>query len=481
MFKYKGISLLIFTVFMAGCKIKQEIPQNKPLLAMANKYTALSDSAQVTLPSIQTFFADSTLISLIDTALHNNFDMQITLQRIEMARAGVRFTKGLGLPELSANVAAGGRKFGKYTVDGVGNYDTQFSTNIDDKQQIPSPFIPDYLVGVQSAWEVDLWGKLKSQKKAALSRFLSAGFGRNLVETALIAEVANAYFELLVLDNELMFLEENIKLQQSSLDMVRILKQAGEANQLGVELLKAQLLSSSALKIEVNQQIILNESKINFLLGRYPQPIKRPVFAWENVIPPTLSAGIPSALLQNRPDIKQAELELLASNADLYTAKAAFYPSLNITGTLGLQAFKALLLVNPASAAYGITGGLVAPLANRRQLAAGLMSAKAEQQIAYTNYQKSIVNGFTEVYNYMNLIRTNAEIYKLKSEEVASLRNSIGISSELFKSGRATYLEVITAQKNALQAQIELINIKKQQYSVAIGLYKSLGGGWKNN
>lgn len=169
----------------------------------------------------------------------------------------------------------------------------------------------------------------------------------------------------------------------------------------------------------------------------------------------------------------------MATKANLFTAKAAFYPSLNLTGGLGFQSFKALLLLNPASLAFNTLGGLTAPLANRRQIIADLMSSKADQKMAYVNYQKVVVNSFTEVYNQLNFIQNTHEMYDLKTEEVDVLKQSFTTSTELFRSGRATYLEVITAQKSTLQAQIELINLKKRQYRGVIGLYKSLGGGWR--
>jgi NodT family efflux transporter outer membrane factor (OMF) lipoprotein len=480
MSKYKSIYFIAIILFLGACKIKQEIPKNRPMLAMPSKFSAKSDSSFTSLPSFKAFFSDSTLIALIDTTLKNNFDLQMTLQKIEIARAGVRFTQGLGKPDLSGNFTVGQRKFGNYTIDGVGNYDTRFSTNINEKQQIPASIIPDYYLGVQSSWEIDLWGKLKSQKASAAAKFLASEAGKNLVISELVAQISSTYYELLILDNELNFLEENINLQERALEIVRVLKQAGQANQLGVDLLNAQLLSSKALKIEVKQEIIEAESKINFLIGRYPQTVSRSNVAWAKVIPPKLNVGIPSHLLENRPDIKQAEYELVATNANLVSAKAAFYPSLNITGGAGLQAFKALVLFNPASFAMNTFGGLMAPLANRRQIIADLMASKAEQKIAYTNYQKTIVNSFVEVYNQLNLIQNTNEMYELKIQEVEVLRQSINTSSELFRSGRATYLEVITAQKNALQSQIELINLKKRQYNAVIVLYKSLGGGWKN-
>jgi outer membrane protein, multidrug efflux system len=479
MYKYKIIHFVVMIMLLGACKIKQEIPQNRPLLAMPKKFINKQDSSAIDLPTIKSFFSDSTLVALIDTAFTNNFDLQMTLQKIEIARAGVRFTQGLGKPDLAANVTIGQRKFGNYTVDGVGNYDTQFSTNTNEKQQIPDPIIPDYYLGVQSSWEIDIWGKLKSQKASAAAKLLASESGKNLVVSELVALIASAYYELLILDNELDFLEENIILQERAVEITRVLKQSGQANQLGVDLLNAQLLSSKALKIEVKQEIVEAESKLNFLVGRYPQPIIRQKVAWAKVIPPKLTVGVPSRLLENRPDIKQAEYELLATNANLFTAKAAFYPSLNLTGGLGLQSFKALLWLNPASFAMNTFGGLTAPLANRRQIIADLMASKADQKMAYINYQKTVVNSFTEVYNQLNLIQNTNDMYDLKVQEVDVLRLSINNSAELFRSGRATYLEVITAQKNALQSQIELINLKKRQYNAIIGLYKSLGGGWR--
>lgn len=479
MCRFKSIYFIVLIILLGSCKIKQEIPQNRPLLAMPKKFIAKQDSSAIDLPTIKSFFSDSTLVALIDNAFTNNFDLQMTLQKIEFARAGVRFAHGLGKPDLAANIAIGQRKFGNYTVDGVGNYDTQFSTNIKENQQIPDPLIPDYYLGVQSSWEIDIWGKLKSQKASANAKLLASESGKNLVVSELVSQIASAYYELLILDNQLDFLEENIILQERAVEITRVLKQAGQANQLGVDLLNAQLLSSKALKIEINQEIVEAESTLNFLVGRYPQPIIRQKVAWAKVIPPKLTVGVPSYLLENRPDIKQAEYEVLATNANLFTAKAAFYPSLNLTGGLGLQSFKALLLLNPASLAMNTFGGLTAPLANRRQIIADLMASKADQKMAYINYQRTIVNSFTEVYNQLNLIQNTNDMYDLKVQEVDVLRLSINNSSELFRSGRATYLEVITAQKNALQSQIELINLKKRQYNAVIGLYKSLGGGWR--
>jgi len=269
----------------------------------------------------------------------------------------VVLNKGIRLPDLNANISMGARKFGEYTMDGVGNYDTRFSTNLNSKQQLPK-VIPDYIIGLQSNWEIDLWGKLKNRKKAALNRFLAGEMGRNLVLTSTVAEVASAYYSLLALDSEQRIYLENIALQQRALDVVRILKQTGQANQLGVEIMEAQLLGSQEKEVEVVQRIIEAENTLNFLLGRFPQPVIRSNDLLNKPLPTLVKSGIPSDMLQNRPDIAQAELELAASHADVVSAKVAFYPSLNINAGFGFQAFNAALLLEaPASIAFSGLGG----------------------------------------------------------------------------------------------------------------------------
>jgi NodT family efflux transporter outer membrane factor (OMF) lipoprotein len=471
--------IVLLSVFLFACKtnqintseINKSIPQQYPLKA---------DTGASNLPPWQKVFADQSLIALIDTALRKNFEVRKALQKIEMAKAGVRFNKGIRLPELEAALNFGQRKFGDYTMDGVGNYDTQFSPNLNEKQRIPDP-LPEYYAGLQASWEIDLWGKLKNRKKGAAAKFLANKYGKDLIVTDLIAEIASKYFELLALDNTINILTENIALQQDALDIVLIQKQTGKANELAVELMRAQLLNSKTILTEVKQQHITCESHLNYLCGGYPSNIKRDTSAFlSNNMMYKIGAGIPSALLSNRPDIKQAEMELVSSNANVNAAKAAFYPSLNINAMIGLQSFNAMLLLEaPASLAYQTMGGLVAPLLNRRRLKAELMLANAEKQEAYINYEKTVVNSFTEVYNAIHAINNLQSMYASKQEEVDVLKQSISTSTELFKAGRANYMELIMAQKNALLSQIELVQYNKQQHIAMVNLYRALGGGWK--
>jgi NodT family efflux transporter outer membrane factor (OMF) lipoprotein len=477
--KCDKLILFLMLIFILGsCQVKELTTQEINSQLPKNFRTNVSlDSTK--LIKWRDLIFDKNLATLIDSALANNFDLQIALQKIEVSRASVQFNKGVRLPELGASASAGIRKFGEYTMDGVGNYDTQFSPNLNDKQRVPNP-LPDYYVGIQASWEIDLWGKLKNKKKSAAARFIASQHGKDLVVTNLVAEISSAYFELLALENEIKILENNISIQEEALNIVTIQKQTGVANELAVELMRAQLLNSKSILTEVKQLLIESESKINFLSGVYPTPVLRDsTFNLEGIIN-SINEGIPSSILQNRPDIRQAEMELIATNADLKSAKAAFYPSFNINAFLGLQSFNALLLLEaPASLAYNALGGLTAPLLNRRKLKADLMNAKAEQMQAYINYEKNVVNAFIEVYNALIKLENTKNMYSIKLEETEVLKQSIYTSSELYKAGRATYMEILIAQKNALLAQIELNELKKRQGIAIINLYRALGGGWE--
>lgn len=481
MIKLKYTCLSLITLLFVGCKVTQ-LNNTPPIIAKKLPTVFLAkadDTLAVELPKWRKIFFDANLSKLIDTALVKNFDLQIALQKIEISRANFNFSKGFLLPEVSVGANAGLRKFSTYTMDGVGNFDTNLSQNITPQQQIPNP-LPDYGVGFMASWEADVWGKLKNRKKAALAKFTASTYGKNFIVTNLVAEIANTYFLLLALDKEMNILRENIVLQQEALDVVKIKKEVGKANSLAVEMLSAQIFNSKAIKTEISQQIIETQSKLTFLCGAYPDVIDRDTSFSSQDFDSLITTGIPSSLLVNRPDVKQAELELIASNANIKAAKAAFYPSFNINANMGLQAFNTqFLLQTPSSIAYGLMGNLTAPLLNRRKIKADLLAANAEQKTAYINYEKLIVNSFTEVYNAINNIKNSKEIYRLKKQEVVLLQQAILTSAELFSVGKAGYLEVFLAQQNSLKSQIELIIYKQKQNTALVNMYKALGGGWQ--
>jgi len=470
------IYTIIFStsVLLFGCKTPQNnVSQIKNTLPAS--YTVKKDSTNSANIKWQEFFTDKNLVALIDTALKNNLDILMTLQKIEVARNDLRLSKGAMLPAVNANFAYLQRKFGYYTMDDAGNRITEITPG----QLIPT-HLPDYFVGLQANWEVDIWGKLRNKKKAAFTRYLSSTEGVNLVRTNLIAEIANTYYELIALDVELDIIDETIEIQESVFEIFEIQKQSGLTNELAIKQFKAQVLNSKSLEFELLQKIRENENKLNFLLGRYPQPITRDKTSFNSQMPVIVKSGIPSQLLENRPDIKQSEFELLAANLNVKAAKAAFYPSFTITGSAGFQSFNtSFLFTSPQSLAYTLLGGLTTPLINRSAIKAQFKNAKANQIEAMYKYQKTVLNAYVEVTNELSNINNLDIIYKLKTEEVSTLDSSITIATDLFKFGRANYYEVLMTQRSALASKLELVIAKKRQYNTTVNLYKALGGGWQ--
>ncbi|TAE83791.1 MAG: TolC family protein [Bacteroidetes bacterium] len=469
-----SVVCLLSIITYTGCKTPNtRVNQHKNKLPTT--YATAKDSANSAHLKWKEYFTDKNLVSLIDTALKNNLDVLMTLQKIEIAKNDLRLSKGAMLPTVGANLAYLQRKFGYYTMDDAGNRITEIRPG----EFIPT-HLPDYFVGLQANWEIDIWGKLRGKKKAAFMRYLSSVEGSHLVTTNLIAEIANTYYELLSLDIELDIVEETIQLQKDALTVIKVQKQAGIANELAIKQFEAQVLNSQSFEFELLQKIKENENKINFLLGRFPQPIPREKSSFSSQLPKQVQEGIPSQLLENRPDIKQAEFELLASNWNVQSAKAAFYPSFNITGSLGFQSFNtSFLFTTPQSLAYNLLGSLTAPLINRSAIKAQFKTAKANQIEAMYKYQKAILNGYVEVANELSNIKNLEKTYTLKNEEVNALITSIDISSDLFKSGRATYFEVLMTQRTALESRIELVTTKKRQFNATVNIYKALGGGWR--
>jgi len=483
MYKFKsyqyGIALgLCLTV--AGCKAPapEAAPTTSTPVPESFGQTAQTQDANNNTSALQwkDYFKDQNLVDLIDVALKNNQELNITLQEIEIAKNDIRVKKGLLLPTVGVRAGAGIEKVGRYTSQGAGDATTEIKPGV----ETPDP-LGDFTIAAYANWEVDIWKKLRNSKKAALNRYLATVEGKNFVITNLIAEVADSYYELLALDNQLDIINQTIKLQSNALEIVKIQKQAARATELGVKKFEAEVLTSKSMEFDIRQQIKEAENKINFLLGRYPQEIKRTSSTnFLSLLPAAVSSGIPSQLLANRPDVKQAELELVAAKLDVKVARAEFYPSLDISAAFGVQAFKpAYLFTFPESILYSIAGDLAAPLINRNAIKAEFASANARQLQALYNYDRTVLNAYLEVSNQLSKIENLQKGYDLKSQQVDALNTSIDVSNDLFKSARVDYFEVLMTQRDALEAKLELVDTKKEQLNAAVHVYRDLGGGWK--
>jgi multidrug efflux system outer membrane protein len=475
--KLKNLLFLAVLFLVTSCKLTQPVEQAKRI-ETPKTFEGQTDSVGIGAMQWRSFFKDKYLVALIDTALRNNLDLKMAVQRIEMTRANILIAQGALLPSVSGEISGGGRKFGDYTMDGVGNYDTNFSENIDNDRRLPTPFMPDYFAGLRSSWEIDIWGKLKTKKKAAYNRLLASEKGRQAIMTGLISQIATAYYELIARDTELDIIRKNIALQQSAVETIKIQKEGGRANELGVRQLTAQLLNTQSLEFEVQQKRIETENRLNLLLGGFPQEIPRGT-TLEQTLPERIEAGIPANMLKRRPDIQQAQLDLQAYYSDQQVAQLSFLPSLNITAFLGFNAFKGNLLFSSGSLAYSALGGLTAPLLNRKALKAGQKIAEAASLEAYYAYNKTVLIGFQEVSTSLKKLDNTKRISDFKKQEVEVLQQAVVTSKDLFLTGYASYLEVITAQRGVLQEELNLTNVQKEQFLALIELYRALGGGWE--
>ncbi len=448
-----------------GCKTVLKKNDLKEIVLPAD-FKGHRDSMSAAETKYADFFSDRKLVALIDTAMQFNADYLVAMQKVEAARARMPAYNGALFPNLNLGITASGQQFGKYTMDGTGNSQTT---------GLPGPVVPDYSAAFSSSWEIDIWGKLKNRKKAARYRLLSTEAGKNFIATNLIADVAYHYYTLAALDEESEIIRRNIQLQEMALEIVKLQKEGGRATELAVKQFAAQLANTQSLEYRVKLDIARTENELNFLLGRYPVPIKRDkmsIDAAERVV----ASGVPSQLLSRRPDIVQAELELKASAADVAAARADFLPAFNISAAAGLNSFSTASLFDPASLAFNALGSLVGPVLNRSAIRANYNASVSEQKGAYYQYSKTIMNAVYEVTTALESIENMKAEYTFNLKAATALNEAVAISNDLFVGGYANYLEIIIAQKDAVDAELEVIQSKKKLLFGVVNLYRSLGG-----
>lgn len=295
-----------------------------------------------------------------------------------------------------------------------------------------------------------------------------------------MAEIARSFYELMALDNELEVLEHNIAIQESALNVVSLEKQAGRVTQLAVQRFEAEVLKNESRRFDLEQRRVEAENRINFLAGRYPQPVTRNSKSFRRPITKKVYAGVPADLLTNRPDVRRAELELEAAKLDVKSARAEFYPALSIDADLGYESFNIKHLVaTPESLVYNLAGNLTAPLLNRSAIKAHYRTANAKQIRAVISYERTLLHAVTDVVNRLAEIENLSKSYALEKQQVTLLTDAIDVSNVLFQSARADYMEVLLTERDALFAEIELIETTLLQRLAVVSVYQALGGGWR--
>ncbi len=468
-----GLTICGILLLLSACVPTSVVrrTENKTVPASYNNSQDSTNTAKI---KWRDYFTDPNLVALIDTALKNNQELNITLQEIQISQNEIRARKGEYLPFVGIRGGAGVEKVGRYTNIGA----SEATTDIKPGKETPEP-LPDYMIGAFANWEVDIWHKLRNAKKAAINRYLASVEGRNFMVTNLIAEIANSYYELLALDNQLAIVRQNIEIQTNALEVVRMQKQSARVTELAVRRFEAQVLNTRSIQYNIQQGIVETENRLNFLVGRFPQPVQRNSQLFNTLIPSTIYSGVPSQLLANRPDIRQAEQNLAAAKLDVKVAKARFYPSLGISVGVGFQSFDPTYLIKaPESLLFSLAGDVIAPIVNRNAIKAAYYSANAQQIQAVYNYERTILNAYIEVVNQMAKISNMQQTYDLKVQEVEALTQSITISNNLFSSARADYMEVLLTQRDAQESKFDLVDTKMQQLHAMVNIYRALGGGW---
>lgn len=468
-----GAGTLLIALLLTGCNLPY-LTQKTVNRAVPVRFTATADTNNTTQTRWRNYFTDPYLIALIDTALANNQDLNITLQDIQVANNEVLARKGAYLPFVNIGGGTGFDKVPRYTSQGASDAATEIRPGTATPEILPNSY-----VGAFASWEVDIWHKLRNARKSAVATYLASVEGKNFVITNLVGDVANAYYKLIALDNQLTIVRRNIEILNNALSIIRQEKEAAKVTELAVRRFEAEVFKVQSLQYEIQQNIVETENRINFLLGRFPQPVARNSANFNELNPPRIQAGIPDQLLANRPDIRQAEWNLEAAKLDVTVAKASFYPSLRLTGTLGLMAYNPLLILNaPQSILASLLGDLTGPVINKNAITATYRSANAKQIQAIYSYERTVLNAYIEVVNQLANIDNLEKKYVMKNNQVQALVQSTTISIRLFTSARADYMEVLLTQRDVLESRIELIDTRMQQLNAVVNTYRALGGGW---
>lgn len=424
---------------------------------------------------IQEFFDDAILVQLISEGLMQNQELKIRNQEVMIASNEILSRRGAYLPFVTGGLRGGFDRTSRFTPLGAAEDQLTYPGG----GRFPDP-LGNVNLSANLFWEIDIWRRLRNARDAAIQRYCEAVEARNYLITQIVAEIATNYYELAALDRRLVYLDQTIALQQKSLEVSRAQKDAGRATELPVQRFLAEVRRNESQRLIVRQQIIETENRINFLTGRYPQHVDRQQWDFIRLDSQPLQVGIPSDLLRNRRDIIAAEYEVAASGLDVLVAKANFYPRLSINAGVGFEAFNPRYLFDPGAFIAGTAGELAAPLINKRAIQAEYKNANARQLQAIYNYQRTVLNAFTEVVNSLNKVENFRTSVAIKHEQVQALESSVDVATQLFQNARpeADYIDVLFSQRDLLEARTVLIETKQQQLSAIVAAYQALGGGY---
>ncbi|MEP6806431.1 MAG: TolC family protein [Flavobacterium sp.] len=462
------IAILITTII--SCKVSKDIETPKDAFPENFRSASVSkDTTSIADVEWKNFYTEKDIIQLIDSAVARNNDLQIAIKNIEIAQYRFTQSKWGNVPQVNLNVTAS-----------TSNPSDNSFTGKNLSQALGQNHIDDYSAGASLSWEADIWGKIRNQKKGAYAGYLQSEEVKKALQTNIVANVSKGYYNLLMLDAQLEIAKQNFKLNDSTTTIIKLKYDAGQVTTLAIQQSEAQKLVAAQLIPQLEQNIAIQENALSVLTGSFPNSKTRTIRLSSLEVKNNNAIGIPSSLVARRPDVKSAELALKVANANVGITKADLYPALRITAQGGVNSFETSNWFNiPASLFGTVAGGLTQPLFNNKKVRTQYNIAVVEREKAVLVFRQSVLVAVSEVSDALVKVEKLQQQESFLKERVKTLQQAIKNANLLFKNGMAEYLEVLSAQSNLLQSELELANIKREQLSANTELYRALGGGWR--
>lgn len=461
--------LAMLLVGFAACRTGKDY--QRPELGMPKQFSEVSfaDTSSIADIEWKNFFTDTTLQGLITRGLAYNNDLLAAIKRIDMAQSRVRQARNLLLPDVNLQLQGSINRPSDNSLNGL-------STSA----FLGQSFVENYQALVNISWEADIWGKIRRQKETALADYVGTQEAAKAIQTQLVSDIAQGFYNLLMLDKQLEIAKNNLKINDTFVNVTRLLRDGGEVTTLAVQQAESQRQATALLVPQLEESIALQENALQLLTGQYPGKVAREVSLTNIELRESLSAGVPVAVVSRRPDVRSREMALVAANAQVGVAQANMYPGLNITAGGGLEAYEFKNWYKIPGSLFGLATGTIAqPIFQRRKLKTELEVAKLQRDEAELQFKQSVLQASTEVANALVQTEKLKEQQKIAVDQADTLHRAVNNAFLLFKSDMANYLEVLTAQTNALQADLNVASLQRNRLNAVVDLYRSLGGGWK--
>jgi outer membrane protein, multidrug efflux system len=458
------LGILAVLVLEAGCLMGPKY--NRPAVNVPEEYRAPAPQQATAASSLGNegwwkVYDDPVLAQLIHTALAQNYDVRIAAARVLEAQAQVGITRANQLP--SANVGA--------------NVFSEQNPKVTDL--LPAYEVNGGELNLSVIWNLDFWGKYRRQTEEARAQLLATEWGQRAVISSLVANVATSYFQLRALDSQLEISRRTLASRQHSLQLTQVLETHGSGSGLDVSQAEQLVYTASETIPDLQRQIEQQENLLSILLGENPQSIPRGRGLTEQPVPQNVPAGLPSELLERRPDVRQAEANMVAANAQIGIAKANFFPSISLTGTGGLESNVLNHFITQPSEMWSAAAGVTQPVFQGGALKSGLRLARANWQEAVLSYQQTVQSALEQVSNALVASQKNREFREQQELLTQAAQRTDQLSEVLYKSGGASYLQVLTSETNYFAAELNLVQAQFNERLALVQLYQALGGGWQ--